>query len=85
MKNRTKIFYCHAALLLVFMTAGCTDGNDEEPSHSSSPAGESSGINKAETASAAEKKEPVNKDSHSHLCGQKPTEQHVGRIFSSAN
>ncbi|GLZ64863.1 hypothetical protein Bamy02_19160 [Bacillus amyloliquefaciens] len=56
MKKRTKIFYCHAALLLVFMTAGCTDGNDEEPSHS--PAGESSGINKAETASAAEKKNP---------------------------
>ncbi|ASF56596.1 lipoprotein [Bacillus velezensis M27] len=70
MKKRTKIFYWHAALLLVFMTAGCTDGNDEEPSHSSSPAGESSGINKAETASAAEKKEPVNKDSH-HISADK--------------
>lgn len=40
MKKRTKIFYCHAAVLLVFMTAGCTGGNDDEPGHSSSPAGE---------------------------------------------
>lgn len=40
MKKRTKIFYCHAAVLLVFMTAGCTGGNDDEPGHSSSPARE---------------------------------------------
>ncbi|AKF32200.1 MULTISPECIES: hypothetical protein [Bacillus] len=81
MKNRTKIFYCHAALLLVFMTAGCTDGNDEEPSHSSSPAGESSGINKAETASAAEKKEPVNKGSH-HISADKSQPNNMSADYS---
>lgn len=69
MKKRTKIFNCHAAVLLVFMTAGCTGGNDEEPGHSSSPAGGSS-INKAETASPAEKNEAVNKDSH-HISADK--------------
>ncbi|WP_159354631.1 hypothetical protein [Bacillus velezensis] len=53
MKKRTKIFYCHAAVLLVFMTAGCTDGNDDEPGHSSSPAGGSSII-------SADKSEPDN-------------------------
>ncbi|WP_269774240.1 hypothetical protein [Bacillus siamensis] len=69
MKKCTKIFYCHAAVLLVIMTAGCTGGNDEEPGHSSSPAGGSS-INKTETASPAEKNEAVNKDSH-HISADK--------------
>ena len=80
MKKRTKIFYCHAAVLLVFMTAGCTGGNDDEPGHSSSPAGGSS-INKAETASAAEKNEPVNKDSH-HVSADKSEPDNMSTDYS---
>ncbi|MCX2736906.1 hypothetical protein CHR37_16575 [Bacillus velezensis] len=80
MKKRTKIFYCHAAVLLVFMTAGCTGGNDDEPGHSSSPAGGSS-INKAETASAAEKNEPVNKDSH-HVSADKSEPDNMSADYS---
>nr|MDH3136687.1 hypothetical protein [Bacillus velezensis] len=80
MKKRTKIFYCHAAVLLVFMTARCTGGNDDEPGHSSSPARGSS-INKAETASAAEKNEPVNKDSH-HVSADKSEPDNMSTDYS---
>ncbi|WP_045926062.1 hypothetical protein [Bacillus siamensis] len=80
MKKRTKIFYCHAAVLFVIMTAGCTGGNDEEPGHSSSPAGGSS-INKTETASPAEKNEAVNKDSH-HISADKSEPDSIAADYS---
>ena len=61
------------------MTAGCTGGNDDEPGHSSSPAGEAASTRLKQHQ--RQKNEPVNKDSH-HISAGKSEPDNISADYS---